>query len=118
MTAGYAIDDAHLISANTLAGQPLFDRAGDKLGVLKELFVNRNTGQEDFVLAATGGFLGVGEKFPPLLSASSRSSDNSSRSASSAMVRQCSAVGIISLPFTAQRMEDEYVSTRGDRHRT
>ncbi len=66
MTPGYAIDDAHLVSANTLAGQPLFDRSGDKLGVLKELFVNKTTGQVEFVLGATGGFLGVGEKFHPL----------------------------------------------------
>lgn len=67
MTAtGYTIDDAHLVSAASLTGQPLFDRSGDKLGVIKELFINKLTGQIEFVLGATGGFLGVGEKFHPL----------------------------------------------------
>ncbi len=62
----YTVDDSHLVSANNLAGQTLVDRGGDKLGVLKELFVNKLTGQVEFVLGATGGFLGVGEKFHPL----------------------------------------------------
>ena len=65
-STGYAVDDAHLMSANSLVGQPLFDRAGEKLGVVKEVFVNKMTGQIEFVLGATGGFLGVGEKFHPL----------------------------------------------------
>ncbi len=65
-TPSYTVDDGHLISANALAGLTLFDRGGEKLGVLKELFVNKMTGQIEFVLGATGGFLGVGEKFHPL----------------------------------------------------
>ena len=65
-SVGYALDDAHLLSANSMTGQVLFDRSGDKLGVIKELFVNRITGQIEFVLGATGGFLGMGEKFHPL----------------------------------------------------
>ena len=66
MPPGSTFDDTHLVSAATLAGQTLFDRSGDKLGVLKELFINKMTGQVEFVLGATGGFLGVGEKFHPL----------------------------------------------------
>ena len=65
-SVGYRLDDAHLLSANSMTGQNLFDRSGDKLGVIKELFVNKLTGQIEFVLGATGGFLGVGEKFHPL----------------------------------------------------
>lgn len=60
------IDDTHLISSASLSGQALYDRAGDKLGVLKDFYVNRMTGQVEFVVGATGGFLGVGEKFHPL----------------------------------------------------
>lgn len=60
------VDEAHLIASGGLVGQTLFDRAGDKLGVVKEYYVNRVTGQVEFVLGATGGFLGVGEKFHPL----------------------------------------------------
>ena len=65
-SVGYISDDAHLMSANSMTGQALFDRNGDKLGVIKELFLDRRTGQVEFVLGATGGFLGVGEKFHPL----------------------------------------------------
>ena len=60
------VDDSHLIASGGLSGQPLFDRAGDKLGIIKEFYLNRVTGQVEFVLGATGGFLGVGEKFHPL----------------------------------------------------
>jgi hypothetical protein len=60
------IDDSHMISAGDLAGKTLFDRAGGKLGVIKEVLINKLTGQAEFVLGATGGFLGVGEKFHPL----------------------------------------------------
>ena len=60
------IDDMHLISSGRLSGQPQLHPAGDRLGVLKEFYVNRITGQVEFVVGATGGFLGVGEKFHPL----------------------------------------------------
>ena len=60
------VTDAHLISSGALSGQTLFDRSGDKLGVLKDFYLNRMTGQVEFVVGATGGFLGVGEKFHPL----------------------------------------------------
>ena len=59
-------NDAQLASTSGMVGLTLFDRGGDKLGVIKELFVNKITGQVEFVLGATGGFLGVGEKFHPL----------------------------------------------------
>lgn len=58
--------DPHIVPLESVVGTPLCDRAGDKLGVIKEIYVNRITGQVEFVLGATGGFLGVGEKFHPL----------------------------------------------------
>lgn len=66
MTAAYTTDDAQLASASTLVGQTLYEYGGDKLGAIKELFINKLTGQVEFVLGASGGFLGVGEKFHPL----------------------------------------------------
>ena len=59
-------EDAQMVSATSMTGQSLFDRSGAKLGVIKDIFVNRMTGQVEFVIGATGGFLGVGEKFHPL----------------------------------------------------
>jgi hypothetical protein len=58
--------DIQLVTAGALTGKTLFDGAGEKMGVIKELFVDRVTGQVEFVLGATGGFLGMGEKFHPL----------------------------------------------------
>lgn len=58
--------DAHIAPVEVLTGLPLYDSAGDRLGAIKHLYVNRISGQIEFVLGATGGFLGVGEKFHPL----------------------------------------------------
>ena len=58
--------DTQLVNTNSLTGMTLFDRAGDKLGVIKDVYLDRATGQVEFVVGATGGFLGVGEKFHPL----------------------------------------------------
>ena len=66
MTIVHPPEDAQLVSATTLTGQPLLDNKGAKLGVIKDIFVNRVTGQVEFVIGATGGLLGVGEKFHPL----------------------------------------------------
>jgi hypothetical protein len=66
MTGIDPIGDAQLVTAGTLTGKTLFDHAGDKLGVIKEIFIDRVTGQVEFVLGSTGGFMGVGEKFHPL----------------------------------------------------
>ena len=58
--------DMQLLSTDQLSGLTLFDRSGDKLGTIKDIYIDRITGQVEFVIGATGGFLGVGEKFHPL----------------------------------------------------
>jgi hypothetical protein len=61
-----AVLETRLITADGLAGMPLYDRSGDKLGVIKDIYIDKLSGQVAFVVGATGGFLGVGEKFHPL----------------------------------------------------
>ena len=61
-----ALGDARLIPLGDVGGMTLFDRAGAKLGVLKEAYVDKITGRIEFVIGATGGFLGVGDKFHPI----------------------------------------------------
>lgn len=58
--------DMLLVGADGLAGMALVDRDGHKLGVIKDFYIDKVTGQVEFVIGATGGFLGVGEKFHPL----------------------------------------------------
>jgi hypothetical protein len=61
-----AVLETRLVTADGLSGTPLFDRSGEKLGVIKDIYIDKLTGQVAFVVGATGGFLGVGEKFHPL----------------------------------------------------
>jgi len=61
-----AVLETRLVTAEGLSGMPLYDRSGDKLGVIKDIYIDKLTGQVAFVVGATGGFLGVGEKFHPL----------------------------------------------------
>ncbi len=58
--------DMLLVGADVLAGMSIVDRDGGKLGVIKDFYIDRVSGQVEFVVGATGGFLGVGEKFHPL----------------------------------------------------
>lgn len=58
--------DARLIPLGDVSSMTLFDRAGGKLGTLKDAYVDRLSGKVEFVIAATGGFLGVGDKFHPI----------------------------------------------------
>ena len=58
--------DMRLVSNTELAGMTLYDRGGEKLGAIKDLYIDRVSGQVEFVVGASGGFLGVGEKFHPL----------------------------------------------------
>ncbi len=58
--------DMLLVGADGLAGMALVDRDGHKLGVIKDFYIDKVLGQVEFVVGATGGFLGVGEKFHPL----------------------------------------------------
>lgn len=60
------LGDARLIPLSDLTDLVLMDRAGGKLGALKEAYVDKLTGRVEFVIAATGGFLGVGDKFHPI----------------------------------------------------
>ena len=58
--------DMLLVGADTFSGMALSDRDGHKLGVIKDFYIDKVSGQVEFVVGATGGFLGVGEKFHPL----------------------------------------------------
>jgi len=58
--------DAALIAASKVEGKPVFDAAGEKLGAVKELYIDKLTGEVEFAAVSVGGVLGVGETYHPL----------------------------------------------------
>jgi hypothetical protein len=58
--------DTPLIAASKVEGRPVFDRRGEKLGTVKELYIDKISGEVEFAALAFGGVLGVGERYHPL----------------------------------------------------
>jgi sporulation protein YlmC with PRC-barrel domain len=58
--------EAAVVPVGELTGLTIFDRSGARLGSVKEVFASKVTGRIEFVLGATGGLLGVGEKYHPI----------------------------------------------------
>jgi sporulation protein YlmC with PRC-barrel domain len=51
-----------LMGADTLLGDDVVNGADEKLGDIKEIMLDMNTGQVAYAVLAFGGFLGMGEK--------------------------------------------------------
>jgi sporulation protein YlmC with PRC-barrel domain len=58
--------DAPLIAASKVQGKPVFDPDGEKLGTVRELYIDKLSGEVEFAALAFGGVLGMGEKYHPL----------------------------------------------------
>jgi hypothetical protein len=65
---GSAVEDsAHaLISSRRVEGTPVYNRAGDKLGTIHSVMIEKLSGQVAYALMSFGGFLGVGGKVHPV----------------------------------------------------
>lgn len=55
-----------LILASRVTGTPVFSKAGERIGHVDDLSINRVSGQVIYAIMSFGGFLGIGEKFHPL----------------------------------------------------
>ena len=55
-----------LIAANKVAGTDVFNAAGDRMGSIHELMIDKESGQIAFAIMAFGGFLGIGNSYRPL----------------------------------------------------
>lgn len=51
------------LSASTLTGDKVRNAEGDKLGHLEEIVIDVNTGRVAYAVLASGGFLGLGDKY-------------------------------------------------------
>jgi sporulation protein YlmC with PRC-barrel domain len=59
--------DSEIISAEKVVGVAVFDLSGDKIGSIKEVYIDKYTGHTEFVsMAYHGGLFGMGEKYHPL----------------------------------------------------
>ncbi len=52
----------HLMGADTLIGNNVFNAAGDDLGDIKEIMLDMRSGKVSYAVLSFGGFLGMGEK--------------------------------------------------------
>lgn len=58
--------DHKLILASRVEGTPVYNQAGDRMGHIEDLSVDRYDGTVNYAIMSFGGFLGIGKKFHPL----------------------------------------------------
>jgi hypothetical protein len=59
-------ESGRLIAADKVQGTQVFDRSGQKLGTIKDIYLEKVSGQAEFASLAFGGVLGVGAKYHPI----------------------------------------------------
>lgn len=55
-----------LIGADKVEGTDVYNTAGDHLGTIHEIMIDKVTGKVAYAVMSFGGFLGMGEKYHPL----------------------------------------------------
>jgi sporulation protein YlmC with PRC-barrel domain len=55
-----------LIAANKVSGTSVYDMAGNKLGSIYDVMLDKVSGKSQYAVMSFGGFLGIGEKYHPL----------------------------------------------------
>ena len=62
-----AIDETNrLIASNKVEGTAVYNGAGERLGTVHNLMVDKYSGQVAYAVMSFGGFLGIGESYHPL----------------------------------------------------
>ena len=55
-----------LVLSSRVTGTPVYDQAGNRLGHVDDLSIEKETGRAIYAIVSFGGFLGIGEKFHPV----------------------------------------------------
>jgi hypothetical protein len=55
-----------LISADKVEGTAVYNRAGEKLGTVDNIMIDKISGRVAYAVMSFGGFLGMGESYHPL----------------------------------------------------
>jgi uncharacterized protein YrrD len=61
-----SITTGSLIAGQNVEGTTVFNLAGDKLGTVEDIMIDKVSGRAIYAVMSFGGFLGMGEKFHPL----------------------------------------------------
>ena len=59
-------ETGQLISADKVTGTAIYNSAGDNLGSIHDLMIDKRGGRVAYAVMSFGGFLGIGEKYHPL----------------------------------------------------
>jgi hypothetical protein len=59
-------ETAQLIAASKVAGTPVYNREGERLGGIEDVMLDKRSGQVAYAILGFGGFLGIGERYHPL----------------------------------------------------
>ena len=66
-TEGVAIDEtSQLIAASKVNGTAVYSRAGENIGSIYDVMIEKRSGQVAYAVMSFGGFLGIGERYHPL----------------------------------------------------
>ena len=55
-----------LISSDKVEGTAVYNRAGEKLGSIHTLMIDKTSGKVAYAVMSFGGFLGIGDRYHPL----------------------------------------------------
>jgi hypothetical protein len=60
--------DTHgrLIAASQVNGTNVYNRAGEKLGSIYDVMLEKSSGKAEYAIMSFGGFLGIGDRYHPL----------------------------------------------------
>ena len=66
MAEDTSITSGTLIAAEKVKGTAVYNRAGEKLGSVEDIMIDKVSGRAIYAVMSFGGFLGMGEKHHPL----------------------------------------------------
>ncbi len=55
-----------LIAASQVNGTSVYNRAGESLGSIYDVMLDKRTGKAEYAIMSFGGFLGIGDSYHPL----------------------------------------------------
>lgn len=59
-------ESATVISASKVTGTNVYNTAGDSLGEIYDVMIDKRSGKIAYAIMSFGGFLGIGEQYHPL----------------------------------------------------
>jgi sporulation protein YlmC with PRC-barrel domain len=65
-SASYAYESGDVISSDKVEGTKVYNQAGEKLGSIDDLMIDKRSGQVRYAVLEFGGFLGMGTDRYPL----------------------------------------------------